>query len=153
MTVREMLGELTAQTNWNNLTQIITLLVGSGAISPCLPVDGEDSRVESCAAFNRAVCHMADDSDDLHFLASPLTGSGIAVDRLEQIFLKATVEGHADSMSTGEFAWKCLGPQGFRLTLDGVILDSPEDNVAELIRRAELFKQQKLPVLRLHHII
>ncbi|SFB58264.1 SAM-dependent methyltransferase [Rhizobium sp. NFR07] len=148
MTVRQLLGvpEVGAAVSWEQLTRALTVLVGTNCLEPCLPEEGEEERLLACQAFNRTVCRRAEESDDLQFLASPVTGGGIGFDRFEQLFLLAISEGQTDPAQWPAFAWSILAPQGYRLLKDGRTIDDVEDNVAELAVRAERFKSSKLAV-------
>ncbi|MGP4669635.1 class I SAM-dependent methyltransferase [Agrobacterium pusense] len=154
MTVRELLSEHSVQSiSWEKLTLVLTMLVGTGDIQPCLPEQGEADRVKTCAAFNKAVCTWAEDNENLQFLASPVSGGAVKVNRFEQLFLLALNEGHSRPREWAEFTWRVLAPQGQRLNKDGKILDSAEENLAELRARAEAFERDQLSTLRQHHIV
>lgn len=148
LSVRDILtsGVLSSQ-NWEQLTRGFQILVGAGRLQPCLSVNDEDKRLESCMRFNRTVCARAEESDMLQFLASPVTGGGVAVDRFEQLFLTAISQGK----DVGEWAaalWKILGPQGYKLLKNGQTLETAEENLSELNARAIEFAHTRLPVLR-----
>lgn len=147
-TTRELLGDaVVAAMNWDQITQALAVLVGSGHVQPCLPEDGESVRHQSCRAFNLAVCTRSEETQDYQFLASPITGGGVAVDRIEQLFLIAIREGHGDPASWARFAWQVLAPQGNKLVQHGAILETPEENVAFLDERAASFAANRLPLL------
>jgi SAM-dependent methyltransferase len=147
-TVRQLLGQpsVGSVVSWEQLTRALTVLVGTQCLQPCLPEKGEDERLVACQAFNRAVCRRAEESDDLQFLASPVTGGGVEFDRFEQLFLLAISEGQKDPASWPAFAWSILAPQGYRLLKDGKAIEGAEGNVAELTVRAERFSTSKLSV-------
>jgi len=147
ITVRQLLAEkLSVGMSWEQVTRALTVLVGAGHLQPCLPEEGEDQRVESCLAFNLAVCKRAEDSEDLQFLASPVTGGGMFLDRFEQLFLLAISEGLGEPAEWAGLAWRILAPQGQRLLKDGKVLETPQENLAELCARAENFAETRLPV-------
>jgi SAM-dependent methyltransferase len=127
------------------IQQALVVLVGAGHVQPC-PADTADDakRRESADRFNRAVIGRARDSSDLQYLASPVTGGGIVVDRFEQIFLWALMQNEPDAPA---FAWRLLEMQGQRLVKDGKTLDTAEENLAELRGRHAAF-EKRLPVLR-----
>lgn len=147
-TVREMLEKgVFGETDWGGITRLLTLLAGSGYITPCLPLEGLADRAASCLAFNTAVCKRAEDSGNLGFLASPVTGSGIMLDRFEQLFLLARGEGLETPGEWADLAWQILAPQGQRLEQDGRVLETPEENLAVLRARAHAFAARKLAIL------
>ncbi|WP_072505878.1 class I SAM-dependent methyltransferase [Phaeobacter porticola] len=147
-TVRSMLeqGAFGAM-EWQEITRVLTLLTGAGHIAPCLPLEGLADRVATCRAFNLAVCKTSEECERLAFLASPLTGGGVAVDRMEQLFLLARSEGRAGPNGWAEFAWQILEPQGQRLEQDGRVLTLPEENLAVLKARAHAFAARRLAIL------
>jgi len=80
-------------------------------------------------------------------LASPLTGGGVEVGRMSQLFLNAIATVGEDSRLWAPYVWQILEPQGHRFRRDGYLLDSREDNLQHLAVLAEAFKAQALPVL------
>lgn len=153
MTVRQLLGKGAAGMSWERVVQALTILVGAGHLQPCLPEEGADRRMESCRAFNLAVCRRAEDSEDLQFLASPVTGGGLFLNRFEQLFLLAIREGMTEPGEWAGLAWRILGPQGHRLMKDGKGLETPEENLAELCARAQTFAETRLPVCKALKIV
>jgi hypothetical protein len=81
------------------------------------------------------------------YLASPVTGGGISVNRIVQLFLVARVQGKKTSKEWAQFTWQILQAQGQRLLKDGAPLQSPEENIAEIERQASEFERLRLPVL------
>ncbi|HZH28062.1 MAG TPA: class I SAM-dependent methyltransferase [Azospirillaceae bacterium] len=143
------LGELLAMDSvravgFPSFVQAVTVLAAMRQVEPCLPETGEADRVAGTRAFNAAVMNAARYSDQLMFLASPVTGGGINVNRFHQLFLLA-MQGNADP---AEFTWQVLDKQDERLTRDGKALESPGENIAELRARAEVFRTQWLPLYR-----
>ena len=78
------------------------------------------------------------------FLASPVTGGGIAVSRIEQLFLLARRNGQDHRAA---FVSSMLQQQGERLVKDGRTIEEPEANLAELTAQAEDFEQKREPIL------
>jgi SAM-dependent methyltransferase len=94
MTVRELMASKpAAKLEWIGLTDAIKVLVGRGDLQPALPAANEAERAASADGFNAAVTALAKDSDDLGYLASPVTGGGVRVDRLTQLHLQAKRDG------------------------------------------------------------
>ena len=146
VTVRQLLSDQKiADLGWAKLMQALAVLVGSGHLQPCLPPKDEGKRRERTKAFNMAVCKRARASADLTFLASPVTGGGIQIDRFQQLFLLARAEKENDPAT---FVWNILKSQDQRLVKDGKPVDSPESNIAELNMRLADFEQKRLPVLQ-----
>jgi len=132
--------------DWAGITRMLMTLAGSGCIAPCLPLEGLAQRAVSCRAFNLAVCKRAEDRDALRFLASPVTGGGMELDRFEQLFLLARSEGLETPAEWAELVWRILAPQGQRLQHKGRVLETEEENLALLRARAGNFAARRLPL-------
>ncbi|MBI1207187.1 MAG: methyltransferase domain-containing protein [Azospirillum sp.] len=126
------------------LWQALNILVGMGSATPCLAIEGEAARRRSTEAFNLAILNRARGSSDIQVLASPVTGSGLTVERIHQLFLLAAKQGRSDPAL---FAWEILGGQNQRLVKDGKTLMSAEENLAELAVRQARFAERTLPIL------
>jgi hypothetical protein len=82
--------------NWASVSDVLRMLVGRGDLQPALPADGDGKRMASVRAFNEAVLARAVDNAELGYLASAVTGGGVRVDRLTQLYLIAKARGLAD---------------------------------------------------------
>lgn len=134
--------------SWGALTRAITVLVGANYLQPCLPEVEQAERAERCKDFNFAICKHAENSEDHQFLASPLTGGGLAINRSDRLFMLAIKEGKQRPEDWASDAWSILAPQGQRLLREGKMLETDDENIAELILRAEKFARYRLPVIR-----
>jgi hypothetical protein len=83
-------------TNWSSVSDVLKLLIGRGDLQPALPADGDGARMASVRTFNEAVLARAVDNAELGYLASAVTGGGVRVDRLTQLYLIAKARGLAD---------------------------------------------------------
>ena len=133
-----------------NLRQALTILVGAGHVQPCLPPAGLDRRREAVNRINAVLLSRSQWSQDIAFLASPVTGGGIAVDRIHQMFLLAVKEGSSDPVGR---VWQTLRTYNQRLLKDGVVLEKDEENIEEIRRRHEVFVADHLHVYRVLQII
>lgn len=134
--------------SWGQITQAITVLVGANYLQPCLSEPDQDARAESCRLFNLAVCRHAENSEDHQFLASPVTGGGLAISRADRLFMLAINRGMEVPEEWAADAWQVLAPQGQRLLKDGKMLETDEENLAELTAKAEEFARYRLPTIR-----
>ncbi|MBR0726724.1 class I SAM-dependent methyltransferase [Bradyrhizobium manausense] len=97
LTLREVVERLPETTlGWASLTDAIKVLVGQGHLAPALPLEDEAVRQRSTQAFNAAVTARAKETTELRYLASPVTGGGIRVDPLTQLYMQARRKGIAD---------------------------------------------------------
>lgn len=146
-TVRSLLDQgVFGRMTWGEISRLLTILVGSGILSPCLPLEGRAAREARCQAFNLALCKRAEDSDTLRFLASPVTGGGVEFDRFEQLFLLALSEGKTDPNQWADMVWGILSAQGQRVRHEGRMLESDAENLAVLQVRATNFAARRLPL-------
>lgn len=135
-----------AQLGWARLQRILRTLVGNGAMHPCPSGTPDNEKRKECTArLNRAIIKQAPYSDILQCLASPVTGNGVAVSRLSQMFLLSMEE---EEKNRAAFAWNLLKKQGQTLGKDGKILATDEENTAVLKERYDIFLQKYLPVLQ-----
>lgn len=145
-TLRQVLADQKiADLGWGKLMQGLTVLIGSGHLQPALPAKDEAKRRERTRAFNAAVYERAKGSADLGFLASPVAGGGVQVDRFQQLFLLARAEKQGDPAA---FVWNILNAQNQRLMKDGKAIENAEDNISELRLRLTEFEEKRLPILQ-----
>ncbi len=134
VTLRELVERLPQQpSNWGSITDVLKLLIGRGDLQPALPADGDTRRMASVSAFNAAVLARAVDNAEFGYLASAMTGGGVRVDRLTQLYLIAKARGMTDPTSV--LAKLVLAAHG----ADGapVNTDAARERVAEEVRRIE----------------
>lgn len=124
--------------------EAITILIGQNHVQPCLPAAGDAERAKSTAAFNTAIMERALYSNELQFLASPVTGGGYMIGRFEQLFLL----GEQRKQDPATFVTDCLTTRNEVLVRDGKALTTREENLAHLRERYEAFRQRSLPILQ-----
>jgi SAM-dependent methyltransferase len=130
---------------WPQMVQAMLILVGAGHVKPCLDAAGESKRAARTRAFNSVVLERAQYSADLQALASPVTGGGIMVDRIAQLFIGAHQKKQADVV---KYVWGILKSQSQRLQKDGVILQTDDENIEEIAKRYSEFSRMRLPVFQ-----
>lgn len=130
--------------NIAQLVQSVLVLTGAGHLSPA-QIPSNEAR-ERCAKLNRTICDQARSRADISYLASPVAASGIPVPRFEQLFIVAGNEGLKTSAELAKFVWDVLARQGQRLIKEGKVLESEDDNIAELNRQAQEFIEKRKPV-------
>ncbi|MCA1324270.1 methyltransferase regulatory domain-containing protein [Herbaspirillum sp. alder98] len=148
-----------------NLQQVIDsalMLIGTGHAAP-LPAEGDAAaRAEinrRARALNLHLLHKArlpasaGSEGDVGHLCSPVTGGGVSVDRIEQLFLLAFLERGDDVAAWPAVVWKHVSAQGKKLVRDGTRLESEAENLAELSLQARLFAATRLPLLQALQVI
>ncbi len=144
VTLRNLVERLPApRPSWISLTDAIKVMVGRGDLQPCLPQDGDAARSATTKAFNTAVMTRAAESAELGYLASPVTGGGVRVDRVSQMLLLARREGSVDIPK-----WlKQLADAKSQLTADSQ--GSSPDRTRDAIKKeAARLESDVLPVLQ-----
>jgi hypothetical protein len=128
------------------LLQILLVLTGGGYVHPA---QEPSKRIRACcAAINRFICERSRSSAEISFLASPVSGSGILVSMFQQLFLLAAQQGKRVPKEQATFVWELLRAQGRYMIKDGKSLESPEENLDELLKLATDFAEKRLPVLK-----
>ena len=79
----------------------ITVLVHIGHLMPCQSEETVKQVKKSCERLNAHICQRSNFGKTIEFLASPLTGCGVEISRLQQIFLAQYKAGNktADKIS------------------------------------------------------
>jgi len=115
-----------------------------------LPVN-DDSIIEkvqdNCNRMNNYVINRSRSHTEMQQLLSPVAGTGIPVNRVEQFFILSLKNGITDPKQWVQEAWKILSTQGERLLKDGVAVESEEENLAVLANQASNFKEKRMHVL------
>ncbi len=108
--------------------EITVLIAALGGADPALPEGGYDARKAAADRLNAAIWEAAQTVDVIHSGASPVTGGGVALHRIEQLFLLANQRGE----EPGAFLRRLFGAQ-----LQG--------NVASNYKQ---FMEKRVPILR-----
>lgn len=144
-TLKELMKRPTLiKVDFASILQAIEILMATYRVAPALPETEENKRKQTVKALNSAILKRARFGADTQVLASPITGSGIDVSRSEQLFLLANMR-NADPV---KLIWNILQVQGEKLIKDGKVLESPEENQAELREQAKQFTNLRLPLLQ-----
>lgn len=130
------------------LVQAVVILVGAGHVQ-LVQNDAVIAKAKKTSdKLNAHLMHKARSSNDIAYLASPVTGGGINVGRFQQLFLLARSQGHKQPADWAQFTWNLLVAQGQRIVKEGKQLETPEENLAELTQQASAFADKQLPVLK-----
>jgi hypothetical protein len=139
--------------NFSQVVQAAMVLVGAGHLAS---VQGESQIAkakQASAKLNETLIDKSRFSAEITFLASPVTGGGIAVNRFQQLFLLAMRNGKKQPQEWASEVWSVLAAQNQRLLKDGKALESAEDNIQELVNQANEFVRKRLPILQALQII
>jgi len=138
--------------NFAQLLQAVMVLYGGGHLSSVQDPSSNQGQTGQAAArarvLNDYLMDKARGSGEIGFLASPMTGGGVAVSRFQQLFLLARSSGKTTPEAWAQHAWEILAAQGQRLLKEGKPIESVEDNLAELKQQATSFANNQLPILQ-----
>ncbi len=148
-TVAELERELKAKSVLlPQLVEALKVLMGKGDVMLVQSEAAVASARASTAKLNRQLTGLARSSTAIHYLASPLTGGGVPVERLHQLFLLSISDGVKVPAEWAKAAWGLLSSQGQRVMKDGKALEGDAANLAEIEGRAREFAEKRLPLLK-----
>lgn len=130
------------------ILQAALILVGKGDVAVAQDEASASRARKPCDRLNQHLMHKSRASNDLAYLASPVTGGGVQVNRFQQLFLLARQQGRKTPEEWARFVWEHLQALGQRLTKEGKALESAEENLAELTAQAQTFAEKQLPILK-----
>lgn len=129
------------------LTQALFVLTGLGHASPV----HDEGRTAAVAARTRALNrHIADRavfSTDVAFMASPVTGAGVQVGRIHQLFLRSIARGRRTPQDWALDTWPLMEAQGQRLIREGKAIETAAENISELAGLGQEFADKRLAIL------
>jgi SAM-dependent methyltransferase len=102
---------------------------------------------------NAYILAKARGSGDIGFLASPVSGGGVPVDRFQQLCLLAMSQGKKEPKDWAAMSWQLLAAQGQKLRKENKTLETAEENLAELLSQAQVFAAKRLPILKALQIV
>ncbi|MFO1162424.1 MAG: methyltransferase regulatory domain-containing protein [Reyranellaceae bacterium] len=129
-----------------HVIEAMLALTGGGHVTPARTPTSA-TRAQS-KALNQAITMRSRSAADINHFASPVSGGGVAISRLEQLLLMANNQGKTTPAAQAEWTWGILQSQGQRLVKEGKTLEQPQDNIAHLTGMAELFASKRLQILK-----
>jgi len=132
----------------SELMDALLVLSGLGVVQPAHEeVVAKKTRAQ-CAALNLHLLQQSLSRADCAYLASPITGGGIPVNHVQQLFLLARHEGHKKPGQWAAFARQALAGLEQKLVVKDKVLEDPTEQLDALDRVANDFARAKLPTLR-----
>lgn len=129
------------------LSQALFVLTGLGHAAAAHSEDQAAAVRTTSQALNRHIIERSVHGTELSFLASPVTGSGIALGRIQQLFLRSLARGRRTPQDWAVDIWPVMESQNQRLIRDGKSIVSAAENIAELASMGQDFAQKRLPIL------
>jgi hypothetical protein len=134
--------------NFAQLIQAAIVLIGAGHLGQVQDENTVAKTKKQADKLNAYLCQKARSSNELSFLASPVTGGGFGVNRFQQMFLFSIGQGKKQASELADFVWQLLSVQGQKLLKEGKTLQTPEENLSELTSQAQAFLDKSLPILK-----
>lgn len=152
-TIGEIETALKGTIGFEQIVQALVLLTSVGGLAPAQDAATIAKAKKRTEKLNLHLMASARSSGDIAYLASPVTGGGVQVGRFNQLFCYALKQGRKTPADWVNFVYQWLSAQGQRLLKEGRVLETEEENRAELLRQAEEFNTGLLPVLKALEIV
>jgi hypothetical protein len=131
--------------------QIVQAVMVLSATATVVAVQEEDLTPKAkkhTDKLNASLMAKARGSADITYLASPVSGGGVPVNRFQQLFLLALSLGKKLPAEWGQFTWQILAAQGQKIVKDGKPIETADENLAELNRQANEFATKNMPIMK-----
>jgi hypothetical protein len=115
-----------------------------GNVVLALPAEGEDARRAATSRFNRAVLSRPIPVGANTMLASPVLGTGLALNLIDRILLQTPSRG---ASAVGHVR-KMIAASGQTLVKDDKVVESEAEIEALIAQRVDVFFDELLPFLR-----
>lgn len=135
------------------IIQAVMVLAGVGYLAGVQTDEAIARAKKYTDKLNQYLLNKARGSNDVGYLASPVTGGGIAVNRFQQVFLLTLNKGSKQPSEWAQTVWQLLSAQGQKIVKAGKALETAEENLAELTAQAQSFADKQLPILKALQII
>jgi SAM-dependent methyltransferase len=130
------------------IIEAVMILIGAGNLHPAQSDEAIERARPATIVLNARLCTLARYADDIGCLASPVTGGGFPVRRLDQLFMLARSLGHLETDAMARFAADIFVAQGQRIMRDGEPVLDDAQQLAMLHTQAQSFETARLPVLQ-----
>ncbi len=138
---------------FGQLTQAVMILAASGTLVSVQDEALIPKAKKQTDKLNACLMDKCRSSVDINYLASPVTGGGVTVNRFQQLFLMALGQGKTLTAEWAHFTWQQLAAQGQKIVKEGKTLETPEENLAELNLQATAFATKQLPIMKALQVI
>ena len=137
-------------TPFDLIAEALYILCGANLIEVVQADDLIDQAKPNTEKLNRYLLAQAKHGSKVIHLASPVIGGGFAVPQPHQLFLLAISEATGESKQAAptlaQFVWNILSAKSLKVMKGGQVLQTPEENIAELTEQAKKFVEDYLPL-------
>ncbi len=130
------------------LAQVIMVLMSDGRVSTAQSPEIVNKVKSETTRLNNHIIERSVGQSDINYLVSPLTSTAIAVDRIEQLFLRAFKEGYNQPQDWVSYVWKILKNQGHSIVKDGKSVESEEESLEVLQELTTKFDKERLSLFK-----
>lgn len=130
-----------------HVMEAVLLLIGTGSLTAVQDDALAAKARKQTDKLNAFLCDKSRGSNDISYLASPVTGGGVTVGRFQQLFLLAKSQGKKQPAEWAQFAWQVVAAQGQRIVKEGKSMETADENIAELNAEAQTFADKQLTIL------
>lgn len=124
--------------------EAVLILSGIGYLAPAVDRAPHDPEMTASRLLNAEIIDKARYSDQMQYLAAPRIGGALPADRIEQLFLQASIDAAEDPVA---FVASVLAAQGDLLLSEGAPITDPGQTAALLSDRLTKFNAAKRPLL------
>ena len=130
------------------LIQTVLVLCGNATLTAVQDDAAITKAKKHTDKLNTHLMLKARSHNDLTFLASPVTGGGVAVGRFHQLFVLAIQQGKKKPEDWAAIVEQVLASQGQKIVKEGKPLETSEHQLAELTSQAHEFANKQLPIMK-----
>lgn len=134
--------------NVNSFTQALCVLMAAGLAAPVQRKQDALKAKPYCDKLNAFIENQAVASGQLSFLASPVTGGGIALARFDLLLLLACRHGAKTPEAMATYVRAYLNSVEHKIVKEGKTIDSQDETLAYLQELAVSFSGVRLPTLK-----
>jgi hypothetical protein len=133
---------------FTQLIQTVLVLCGNGTFSAVQEDVVATKAKKHTEKLNTHLMLKARSSNDITYLASPVTGGGVIVGRFQQLFVLALQQGKKKPEDWAAFVAQILTAQGQKIVKEGKPIETAEEQLAEITTQANTFAAKELPILK-----
>lgn len=144
-TLRSLCAAMADIANAQQVLQAVTILVGMGHLAPCQDEETVKKVRTSSDHLNNVILNRAVFSRDITYLAAPVTGGAVSVNRMQQLFLLAKERKTADPAA---FVWQIFKDNNERIVKEGQVIENDEESLKEIKANYASFATKAMPLLK-----
>lgn len=147
------IGELTMKAekfaDKAQVLEAVLVLLSKNNIAIAMTDNEVKDAQRSTSALNSHLATEAISKDEVPFLVSPVTLTGLPLSKFERLFLLALKNNCKTPDEIGIYVWNLLAAQGQRVVKDGSTLESSEENLSYITSDAQNFLEKSLGLLKM----